>query len=243
MVTLSPTQTANAKGIIAAVKARNWPSKAAVIAIETALTESGMKMIASANVPESQKYPYEPLSWTADGLGHDHASMGMFQQQTGYAWTPAGYGQAMNQTTMDSPNGWGTPAELMNAQTSTAKFLDALSKVNWQNMDNWLAAQAVQRSAFADGSNYKANDATAIAIVNQLWESEDDVTPADIQAIANAVWAHPHKSSNGISYTLESYCVMADVRANSANNKLDQALQLLAALKAEVDAIKAKEGA
>lgn len=168
---LSDSQYRNALGIIAAVRKRGWEPKAAVIAIETALTESGMRMIASANVPESQKYPHELLSWTSDGLGHDHASMGMFQQQTGTRWTTAGFGDGMNQTTMNSSDGWGTPAELMDAEKSTTKFLDALGRVDWQHMDNWVAAQAVQRSAFPDGSNYRNADAVAQRIVSALWNT------------------------------------------------------------------------
>lgn len=190
---LNLTQTAHAKGIIAAVHALGWPSKAAVIAVEAALAESGMRMIASANVPVSQKYPHDYWSGSPDGLGHDHASMGMFQQQTGYAWTPAGYGWNMNQTTMNSPNGWGTPAELMNAQASTAKFLAALARVNWRGMSNWMAAQSVQGSAFADGSNYRAEDTHATQIVSALWAAPvptrdwfDMATKAELAAVINA---------------------------------------------------------
>jgi hypothetical protein len=170
---LSESQFRNALGIIAAVKKRGWSQKAAVISIETALTESGMRMIASANVPESQKYPHELLGWTDDGLGHDHASCGMFQQQTGTRWTTAGFGTDMNQTTMNSPDGWGTPAELMNAETSTTKFLNALANVDWQHMENWAAAQAVQHSGFADGSNYRKADQAAQSIVTALWDHVD----------------------------------------------------------------------
>lgn len=180
---LSAHQYSNALGIIAAVKARGWSIKAAYIAVETALTESGMRMIASANVPASQKYPYVPLAWTSDGLGHDHASMGMFQQQTGYAWDPYNNGHpvsvwiaTMQQSTMSTPDGWGKPAELMNAQASTAKFLNALATKPWQSMTNWQAAQAVQGSAFPDGSNYRGMDGRAQTIVNALWGS--NVTPS-----------------------------------------------------------------
>jgi hypothetical protein len=166
---LTAHQRTNAHGIIAAVVARGWPAKPAYIAVEAALDESGMRVLASANVPESQKYPHDLLSWTSDGLGHDHASMGMFQQQTGTRWTPAGCGRAMNQTTINTPDGWGAPAELMDPEKSTAKFLNALAGHDWQHMTNWEAAQAVQGSAFPDGSNYRNQDARARAIVDALW--------------------------------------------------------------------------
>lgn len=167
---LTAHQHANALGIIAAVKLRAWGIKAAYIAVEAALDESGMRVIASANVKASQQYPHDMLSWTSDGLGHDHASMGMFQQQTGYAWC-SGPGDAMNETTMNSPNGWGTPAELMNAEKSTEKFLAALAERDWAAMTNWAAAQAVQGSAFPDGRNYQAQDARARSIVDALWST------------------------------------------------------------------------
>lgn len=180
---LTAHQFANAEGIIAAAKARNLPETAAVIAVMTALTESGMRVIASANVHASQAYPHDLLAWTDDGLGHDHASMGMFQQQTGYAWADHGFGGAMNQTTMNTPNGWGTPAQLMSAEKSTEKFFAALETHNWQHLTPWLAAQAVQGSAFADGSNYHGQYSKAHKIVTALWvvppapvvEDEDDM--------------------------------------------------------------------
>lgn len=170
---LTDHQYANALSVIAAVKARGWPIKAAYIATAGGLAEAGLRMLASANVPESQKYPN-------DGLGYDHASMNFFQQQTGYVWAPANQGvyqpnPTMEMSTMESPDGWGTPAELMNAETATSKFLDALSRVPWQSMTNWAAAQAVQGSAYADGSNYEAQDVRARQIVNALWSEEDDM--------------------------------------------------------------------
>lgn len=100
-------------------------------ALMTPRPETGLLNIASANVPESQKYPHDLLSWTSDGLGHDHASMNMYQQQTGYDWTPAGYGREMNQTTMNSPNGWGTPEHLMQIPFQVRAFLRTLGQRYW----------------------------------------------------------------------------------------------------------------
>lgn len=180
---LTDHQYANLLSIVAAVKARGWPIKAAYIATAGGLAEAGLRMLASANVPKSQQYPN-------DGLGYDHASMNFFQQQTGYAWAPANEGlyqpnATMQMSTMDSPNGWGTPAELMNAETATSKFLDALSQHPWQSMTNWAAAQAVQHSAYADGSNYRAQDARAQQLVNAVWntQEEDEMTKAEMQAL------------------------------------------------------------
>lgn len=166
---LSRRQRALAIGTVRAVKREGLPYLAADICLMVQLTEAGLKMIASANVPESQKYPHDLLTWTYDGLGHDHASMNSYQQQTGYKWTPAGYGRNMNQTTMDSPDGWGTPEELMSFEGSTKKFLHRLKQFDWRDMEPWLAAQRVQGSAFSDGSNYRNNHKRAMRMRRLLW--------------------------------------------------------------------------
>lgn len=140
-VGLNNTQFGHAQAIVAAVKARGLPERAAHIAIEVALTESGLRVYANSNIPESLRLPHE-------AVGHDHKSVGIFQQQTPL---------------------WGTCADCMGVATSTAKFLNALGKVNWQSMSNWMAAQSVQRSAFSDGSNYRAHDRHAGRVVAVLW--------------------------------------------------------------------------
>lgn len=54
--------------------------------------------------------------------------------------------------------GWGTAAQELNPSTATGLFVRALLKIaGWEQMAPWLAAQAVQRSSFADGSNYHAH--------------------------------------------------------------------------------------
>ncbi len=154
---LDTRQITCARGIIAACKARkkltlNQRKRLADIALETALTESGLRMFANANNPESLRLPH-------DAVGSDHGSVGLFQQQVGGA--------------VNSTANWGTTAQLMNPRISTRKFLRALLKVDWTAMTNWQAAQAVQRSAFADGSNYRANNERAIEIRKSLWDSTD----------------------------------------------------------------------
>ncbi|HST49174.1 LysM peptidoglycan-binding domain-containing protein [Jatrophihabitans sp.] len=158
---LNSNQLKYAKGIIAACKARSLPEdqgqRVADIALETALTESGLRMYANAHNPESLRLPH-------DAVGRDHGSVGLFQQQVGGA--------------VNSTANWGTTAELMDAEISTRKFLDALLRLNWIPMTNWGAAQAVQRSAFRDGSNYRKHDAAAIEIRKALWNGSSSATPA-----------------------------------------------------------------
>ena len=149
---LNARQIRHARGIIAACKARELPhdqgQRVADIAVETALTESGLRMYANENNPESLRLPH-------DAVGSDHGSVGLFQQQVGGA--------------PNSTADWGTTAELMDPEVSTRKFLDALLRLDWIPMTNWAAAQAVQHSAFSDGSNYRSNDGFAIEIRKTLW--------------------------------------------------------------------------
>jgi hypothetical protein len=157
---LTETQINNASGIIAAVKRRGLPDTAAIIAIEAALAESGLRMYANRNNPQSLRLPH-------DAVGSDHGSVGLFQQQVGGA--------------PNSTANWGTTEELMNAQVSCGKFLDALQKTNWQHVTRWQACQNVQHSAYDGrprqannfsnefGGNYHAQDARAAQIVHALW--------------------------------------------------------------------------
>lgn len=54
--------------------------------------------------------------------------------------------------------GWGPLEVRMNPVGSSELFFNALSNVpGWAGMEPWVAAQAVQRSASSDGSNYRRN--------------------------------------------------------------------------------------
>lgn len=138
--TLTAEQQANATAILTTVTGRGLGAGDAVIAIMTALTESTLN-----NVDHG------------DLAGPD--SRGLFQQR----------------------DSWGTLAVRMDPAGATGLFLDrltapALKLYRTQMLVNetidsrgahppWLAAQSVQISAFADGSNYKAQYPRAVAIV------------------------------------------------------------------------------
>lgn len=77
--------------------------------------------------------------------GGDRDSQGLFQQRPSM--------------------GWGTVAQVTDPQYAAHKFFSVLKGVAGRgDMAPWLAAQAVQRSAYSDGSNYHPywNEATAI---------------------------------------------------------------------------------
>ncbi|HYT88313.1 MAG TPA: LysM peptidoglycan-binding domain-containing protein [Gemmataceae bacterium] len=157
MFGLNDRQVGYARGIVAAVKERDLRVRAAHIALETALTESGLWMYANGYNARSQQLPHDRVGW-------DHGSVGLFQQQVGGA----------PHSTAD----WGTTDELMDAKISCSKFLNALGD-KWNNPErtNWQVCQSVQHSAFADGANYKANDARAIDLGDALWDRASPPPP------------------------------------------------------------------
>jgi hypothetical protein len=159
-MSLNDKQISYVKQIIGSVDAQKLPKTAAIAAIATALVESNLQNYANRNVPASMSIPH-------DAVGTDHASLGIYQQQTGYNWT--------KYSSMGSPDGWGKPASLMDIVQSTHKFLTKLTSFDWQSMSIGDACQRVQGSAFPDRYAQRVSEATDI--VNQYG---DDMTPAEL---------------------------------------------------------------
>ena len=146
-------QVANGRAVLAAVG--DWSAQqhfgpgtarlCALAAIMCGLTESGLRVYANSNVPESMSLPH-------DAVGSDHASVGIFQQQV---------------------PGWGTAADCMDPARSTIKFLTALKRQGqippYRGALLWKRVQAVQVSAFADGSNYRRNWPAAVWFCARYW--------------------------------------------------------------------------
>ncbi|SIJ21672.1 cell wall-associated hydrolase, invasion-associated protein [Mycobacteroides abscessus subsp. abscessus] len=121
-VSFGPGPINNGKAVIATGLQMKIPEKGIIVALATAMQESGLKNYANPNVPESMQIPHE-------AVGHDHASVGIFQQQP---W-------------------WGSIKDLMTPGVAAQKFYAALLKVGgWESMAPTQAAQAVQRSAYPD---------------------------------------------------------------------------------------------
>jgi hypothetical protein len=126
--------------VVAAVAVARGGDQAAVIALITGLAESGLRVLANPHDPAGNAFPNQ-------GVGSDHASLGIFQQQP---W-------------------WGTAAARMEPVASTNIFLDHLLAIpNWQAAPPWQVAQQVQASAFAGGSNYRAQMDLAVSILNAV---------------------------------------------------------------------------
>jgi hypothetical protein len=137
---LTQVQMNNAKRIVDVGKAMGLPQRAYVIAIACAMQESNLHNLASAVLPESYSY-------TDEGSGSDHDSVGLFQQRPS--------------------SGWGSVKNLMNPDYAARQFYKALTQVSgWQGMALTYAAQAVQVSAYPEA--YARHESRATTVVNAL---------------------------------------------------------------------------
>ncbi|AWB84773.1 phage tail tape measure protein [Corynebacterium liangguodongii] len=107
--------------IIKEGRRRGISDRGVQIALATALVESGLKMYANPQDPESMQLPH-------DAVGYDHDSVGLFQQRNNGAW--------------------GTTADRMDPARSAGMFYDVLDDADYNQGDPGAHAQRVQRSAF-----------------------------------------------------------------------------------------------
>ena len=102
---MSAVQAQNARVVAATASARAG-DHAALIAAMTGLAESGMRVLANPSDPAGIQFPNQ-------GVGHDHDSLGIFQQRAS----------------------WGTTAQRMDPVASTNLFIDALLSRPWPDGD------------------------------------------------------------------------------------------------------------
>jgi hypothetical protein len=137
---LDQVQMNNAKAIVEAGKAMSLPKQAYVAAVACSLQESKLYNLASSALPES-------FSYSNEGSGSDHDSIGLFQQRPS--------------------SGWGSIRNLMKPAYAATQFYRALVNVSgWQNMAMTYAIQAVQVSAYPDA--YAQHQSRAQTIVDAL---------------------------------------------------------------------------
>lgn len=167
---LNADQLRNARIIAKYVHDAKLPARVLTICLDTACTESGIFNLANGANPASMAFPHDidPAihEGPIPGVGYDHGSVGVFQQQVGGA--------------PNSTANWGTVEQCQTVATSTALFVQGLHAVAWQTMTDWDAAQAVQRSFDPTGGNYKRNDPQAIAYAAALWAELDTPEAADM---------------------------------------------------------------
>ena len=89
----------------------------------------------------------------------DRDSVGLFQQRTS--------------------QGWGSIQQIMDPNYSAGKFYDTL-KTTARGATPWQTAQNVQRSAFADGSNYAAQWGKAQAAFKSIYSPQQGVSTSPL---------------------------------------------------------------
>lgn len=145
---LTALQLAHAKRVVAATKSYvidqvgkpvDVAERAADIALETALVESSLMVYANPKVPGSLQLPH-------DAVGHDHLSVGLFQQQVPL---------------------WGNVLACQTIEASTLLFLRRLLALDWAGRSNGELAQRVQGSAYP--ARYAMRDRQAINIRKAVW--------------------------------------------------------------------------
>lgn len=168
---LTQEQTANADAILRAAEGAGLPSPAGQIGLAVALAESSLLNYANDGTSTltiagtgrqltaaERDVARRSLEFPHQAVGNNLDSMGLFQQR------PSA--------------GWGPPEVLMDPVKSAGLFFQRLSQVaGWNTMDPWVAGQQVQRSAYADGSNYRAKWAQAGQIADALGVSSTPALP------------------------------------------------------------------
>ena len=175
---LTAAQAQNAR-IIVATAGQRAGRAGAYLALMVALAESDLRVLANPNDPAGAAFPNQ-------GVGHDHDSLGLFQQRPG----------------------WGSAAKRMDAAESTHLFVDSLlHQDGWQSMTPWYAAQLVQRSAFTGrptaanggsavvGDNYRRQATRAAAVLSVI---EGDSSTLDCGAAASDAIAPNGDGGHGL---------------------------------------------
>ena len=147
---LTDDQLAHASAVIAEGRRRSVPDQGIVIALATALQESGLRIYANdglgGDLAADQQGISRSLDLPHEAVGTDHGSLGIFQQQ--WPW-------------------WGDMSELTDPTRSAGLFYAALSQVpNWESLPVTVAAQAVQRSAYPEA--YADDEPLARRLVAEL---------------------------------------------------------------------------
>ncbi len=117
--------------------------------MEAIWAESKFRNLANPKVPSS-------LRIDNDGMGVDHNSVGVMQQQV---------------NSDGSSRGWGNVKQAMDPETAIRTFIGRAKGSTKRGSGAHRVAQNVQRSAFSDGSNYRAKERQAKALIERMSQS------------------------------------------------------------------------
>lgn len=170
---LEPAQERNAKIITAVAHTRGLGDTGARIAVTAALAESTLYNYANSGAStmvgslegrqlteEERAVARRSLDYPHDRVGENFDSIGLFQQRP--------------------TAGWGPPEVLVDPMRSAGRFFDELVEVpQWESMDAWDTAQAVQDSPSNNGEIYLESYPRAISIVAELTSPDRSSTTVD----------------------------------------------------------------
>lgn len=182
-VGIRPYELANARTIIDVGTHLQVPDQGIVIALAAAWTEDGLDNDANDGTspdlsPQEQQQVRASLQYPHDDVGHDHDSIGIFQQR------PSA--------------GWGTVANLMDPNYAAKAFfggpgkpdhnMGLLDVAGWQNMSVGQAAQAVQHSARPDAYGRSEGEARLIlgAVRGITCDADGREAPFEVQTVIDA---------------------------------------------------------
>ncbi len=203
---LTGRQLALAKQIVAVGEALGVDEQGRIIAVATAKHESQLQVYANdgsgayQSAGASGATPEElrtSLNYPHDAVGHDHASVGTFQQQVGF---------------------WGSVEELMNPAVQARKFYEALSKIDYHGLSVGAAASKVQGNATGTGV-YEREAEKARLLVERFAGAGEELSPEEIEALGSASIG---AGSSGCS-TTGSHSGGGDVDAGELNEAILEA--------------------
>ena len=185
---------ANNARIVTAVAEQLSGTDAALVAVLAAYTESHLIALVNPAVAGS--------GHDTQGSGHDHDSVGIFQQRAS----------------------WGTVAQRLDPAQATQMFVThLLADPGWDSEPPWAAAQDVQRSVYdgrpraanhgsgAYGGNYEANVALARGVVSRV---DQDASGQSCGALVGGQPANTAPGSHGLpaNYTVPASATPAESR-------------------------------
>jgi cell wall-associated NlpC family hydrolase len=185
---------ANNARVVTAVAEQLSGTDAALVAVLVGYTESGLLALGNSSIPGSGQ--------GAQGNGHDHDSIGIFQQRPS----------------------WGTVSQRLDPAQATRLFLaHLLADPGWDRKPPWVAAQDVQQSAYDGrpraanhssstyGGNYALNLALARSVVSRV---DQDASGQPCGALVGGEPANPTPGSHGLpaNYTVPATATPAESR-------------------------------
>lgn len=179
----SAHQLDNARTIIAVGKERNISPRGQVMGLSCALVECNLNNLANPADPPTMDFLARGL---AVGVGHDHLSSGICQQQPGPTWD-------------HQPSWWGTAECRMTPACAIAQFYDRLAKSPYNDLRTspGTFVQRVQGSSFP--TRYDERMAEAHALYDQLFLDANGITPPHLDPALRPAFEERELWSNGAS--------------------------------------------